>query len=336
MTHLPFGRPSDSALTGTSTLQHNGSNPLGGNLMRVRAFILGAIAFALLVPVAASAQIEVTADPVECIAEDTFTPVTAQVTNIPPEATVRFYFRRLHQETEDFYYIEMTPRGDGVYWGVLPKPTDDELAEFELDDPQNEEEEDYPVAAWWRTKDLSEHRDPNDELDEDVIDERADVGRLIGRDWLRNGELSELEEWFEEQEEELEPADYYAAVVDPSGRELARSPVSVTPVNDECEEPELTAEEEGQSHNLVIGETAPWQYDRRVFHWQCDGIVSRIDYQGILYVDRHCRACAFVWLKGAVPAGVGVLAAVLEEDTENPPPEPASPEDPDDDDDDEQ
>lgn len=302
--------------------------------MKIKAFVLGVALFALCVPLSASAQIEVTVDPLECIAEDTHTPVYAQVTGIPPEATVRFYFRRLHHETEDFYYIEMDPRGNGEYWGVLPKPTDDELAEFELEDPRNDEEEDYPVAAWWRAKDLSDHRDPNDDLNEDVIEERASEGREIGRDWLRDGELEELEEWFEERQEELEPADYYVAVVDPRGRELARSPVLVTPVNDECEEPELTPEEEGQSNNLVIGETAPWQYDRRVFHWQCDGIVSRIDHQGILYVDRHCRACAFVWQKGAVPVGVGVLAAVLEEDTDDPPPEPASPEDPDDDDDD--
>lgn len=296
--------------------------------MRLRNFILGVAALALLVPMVASAQIQVTVEDLECIADDDHHVVTAEVRTPPSESTVRLYFRRLHQEVEDLYYVEMNASGAGQYWAVLPKPTDDDLVDKELEDPETEEEEEYPEAAWWQAKERSDHRDPNDDLNEDIIEERATEGQKSTRDWLMQAPLDEeLEEWFEDQK--LEPAEYFVAVVDASGRELARSEMVSVPVEGRCDAPDLNEQEEGQANNLVIGETAEWQRDRRVFHWECDGIVSRIDWQDILYVDRHCRACAFVWQKLAVPAGVAVLALILEDDAKNPTPEPASPTDPD-------
>ena len=40
--------------------------------------------------------------------------LSARVENEPPAATLRFYFRRLNGEVEDFYYVVGRPAGGGA------------------------------------------------------------------------------------------------------------------------------------------------------------------------------------------------------------------------------
>jgi hypothetical protein len=86
----------------------------------------------------------------------------------------------------------------------------------------------------------------------------------------------------------------------------------------------LDARQRGQANNLVVGETAPWEIGRNVFHWECDGIVTRRDYQGILRADEICRACLVAWLDEAVVAAstglIGVTGIIIDGE-----PEPVSP-----------
>lgn len=282
-----------------------------------------ALAAALILPAVAQAQTQVSVEPLTCIPVKEHAAVTARVSGEPGGSTVRLYFRRLHQEVEDLYYVEMTASGGGDYWTVLPSPADEDLENEELADPQTEEQRRNERAAWWLAKETSENRDPNDDLNQEIIEERASEGKQQQRDWMRGMPLPDLESWIEDQE--LEPAEYFVTVVDANGREIARSKMRAVPVTDDCEV-KLDRRELGQAMNLVVGETAPWQEGRPVFHWLCDGIVSRIDVDGILRIDERCRACAFALNRLLVPATagtVGVLGVIIKNE-----PEPASPTEP--------
>jgi hypothetical protein len=287
--------------------------------MRVRTvFVMSAVG--VILPLAAAAQTpRATVDAAECIPVERHSVITAQVADEPGGSTVRLYFRRLHQEIEDFYYVEMNPRGGGEYWAALPKPDDEVLNEKQLADPDTDEERDDPEAAWWVDKEGSDHRDPNDDLNEQIIEERAALGKQVRRDWMLAMSLEELEEFLAENQQE--PTELYASVVGPTGEELARSPMIVVPVTPDCEVV-MTPVERGQASNLTVGETASWEIDKKVFHWLCDGIVSRIDHQGILRPDGICRACvvAFARPRMLVPASAAVLGITILE--------PVSPVDP--------
>lgn len=294
--------------------------------------LLFALCIAFLAAPASAQQVRVDVEPLQCIPLEQHAPVTARVTGEPGGSTVRLYFRRLHQEVEDFYYVVMNASGDGDYWAVLPKPADEVLETWRLEETETEEQEENPWAAWWQTKERVGDRDPNDDLNTEIIEERAAVGQREPRDWMMALSLEELQEWLEELENEA--VEYYAQAFDASGSPIpnARSITRATVVTEDCEV-DLDVRERGQAMNLVVGETAPWQIGRPVFHWLCDGIVSRIDYRGILRVDEICRACAFAMTRNLlmpVTAGsVGVLGLVIDDDEE-----PVSPIDPDDDDDD--
>lgn len=254
----------------------------------IPAAALAALLTAAALAAPAAAQPRVTVDPVRCLPVEEHAVVTARVTGEQPGSTVRLYFRRLHQEVEDFYYVEMAPRAAGQYWAALPKPADEELDEKSFDDADRDDERDNPWAAWWLAKERSEDRDPNDDLNERIIEERASEGKERTRDWMLALTLDDLQAWLEDLENES--ADLYATVVDPAGRELARSPMIATLVREDCQV-SLTAEERGRANNLVIGETASWQAGKLVFHWLCDGIVTRIDPRGVMRPDDVCRAC---------------------------------------------
>lgn len=272
------------------------------------------------VPTLALAQApRVAVDAVRCLPIEEHAVVTARVSGEPGGSTVRLYFRRLHQEVEDFYYVEMKPRGGGQYWAALPKPADEELDVEELADTDDDDERDNPWAAWWLAKERSDDRDPNDDLNERIIEERATLGRRIDRDWMVSQSLDDLQEYLEGLENES--AELYAAIVDPTGRELARSPMTSTLVTEGCRV-SLTAEERGRAHNLDVGETAPWQVGRQVFHWLCDGIVTRIDPRGVERVDDVCRACAVAFTRPEmlIPASAAVIGITVLE--------PVSPEEP--------
>lgn len=262
-------------------------------------------------PAAAFAQSPiVSVDPIACLPVAEHAVVTARVADEPGGSTVRLHFRRLHQEVEDFYYVEMEPRGGGQYWAALPKPADETLDEKRLEDAERDEERENAWAAWWRAKEASDDRDPNDDLNEQIIEERASRGKRVDRDWLLGLTLAELEELLEELENE--PAELYATVVDASGRELARSPMTSTLVREDCRV-SLTAEERGRAGNLVIGETASWQAGKKVFHWLCDGIVSRIDPSDVLRGDELCRACVVALARPEMllPASAAVIGITV-------------------------
>jgi|GEM_PF-859252 len=249
-------------------------------------------------------------------------------TRVAPEVTgteVRLYFRRLHPEVEDFYWVEMEPEGGGSYWVTFPAPADEDIARHDLDRASERQQQENRWAAWWQAKELSNDRDPNGDLDDQVIRQRASEGKTIERDWMRSMELEDLQQWLREQR--YEPAEYFAGLVTPDGRLVARSEVLVTPVTNDCDIA-LNLREQGLANNLVIGETAVWQQEEKeVFHWQCDGIVSRVDLAGILRVDRYCRVCVIAWWQKKsflIPtlAGVtGVGGIVILDDDE---PEPSA------------
>lgn len=307
--------------------------------MSLRAsIVLTVLALSLALVPAAAAQTRVEAGDLECIPVKGHAVVTARVSGEPGGSVVRLYFRRLHEEVEDFYWLEMNARGGGEYWTVLPKPDDEELDVERLEDPDDpdareaglseEEADEFPLAAWWLSKEHTPHRDPNDELNTEIIEERAsEGGEPQVRDWMRALEPADLELWLQEihDDTEQEPAEYYATVMGADGSEIARSAMKVVLVTEDCEV-ELDRQEAGQAQNLVVAETAEWQIGRPVFHWLCDGIVSRRDYLGVLRADEICRSCVVAWvhkpeLIAPATAGlVGVIGVVVEDD-----PEPASP-----------
>jgi hypothetical protein len=273
----------------------------------------------LSAPGAVLAQpVTVSVDDLACIPLEGHAVVEATVVGEPGGAQVRLHFRRTHQEVEDFYYVVMSAAAGDVYWGVLPDPEDQELERHDLEGASDD-----AWAAWWRAKEASENRDPNDDLDDQVIRERASVGRHIDRDWLAARTPAELQDWLEELENE--PAEYYVAVYDSSDALLASSDTLVVEVEPQSDCPvTLTQRQTGQARNLTVGETAAWQEGKEVFHWECDGIVSRIDYRGILREDEFCRACVVApltpWLLGAGTAAA--VAGILIDDD---PPEDVSP-----------
>lgn len=238
----------------------------------------------------------------------------------PPaaEMKVRLQFRRLHQEVEDFYFTEMVPTGGGAYWGVFPQPEATDLKRQELEEPKDDA---TATAEWWRAKELSDDRDPNDDLDDATIRERASHGKAEPRDWLRDQEDDALERFLVRQD--LEPAEYFVSLVTPEGAEVARTEQSVVEVRDDCRAA-LTPQQLGLAQNLIVGETAPWQAGEPVFHWECTGIVTRLDPQRVLRPDEACRACVVAWwpiVGGAAAGAIGVVAVT----DDDPPPGEVSP-----------
>lgn len=290
----------------------------------------------------AAQQLTVNAEQIDCLPIEENAVGWAQVTNNQPETTTRLYFRRLHDHVEDVYYVEMHPVGDGRFWGVFPKAEDRDFDRHELGDERDlrqayaeaartqqtdAEEEEYDWARWWRAKELSEDRDPNDDLDQELISERASLGRLEERHWLKGMDDATFQEWLERQKNE--PAEYFVTVNDSKGRRLARSQTMVAEVHGDCDV-QLTPEQLGEAENLSVGETAEWQRDEQIFHWLCDGIVSRWDPFSVLRGDGVCRACVIAWWKRpgvlipAAVATVGVTGIVIGGD-ESPPASPSTP-----------
>ncbi len=292
-----------------------------------------ALFVALLVLSAAGAQADLTveAEDVECLPIEDNGVAWARVTDNVPDTDVRLYFRRLHDAVEDVYYVKMNPAGQGRYWGVFPKAEDRELDRHDLIETREEIQEEYRWAAWWREKESSEDRDPNDpqdelELDDDLIRERASLGKKLPRDWLTEMDAATFQSWLEQLENE--PAEYFASVHDAEGRRLARSPTRVTEVRESCR-PDLSEQELGEADNLTVGETAHWQRDEQVFHWLCSGIVSRIDPINVLRGDGVCRACVIAWWKKKqvllTTAGIVPTTAVVIHKDPEPPASPDAP-----------
>ncbi|HXO21467.1 MAG TPA: hypothetical protein VOA87_16255 [Thermoanaerobaculia bacterium] len=107
----------------------------------------------------------------------------------------------------------------------------------------------------------------------------------------------------------------YATLVDGSGREIARSEMRSIPVTSDCRV-DLTPKEAGFAQNLTIGETAPGQQGKDVMGFLCDGIVTRINSQGIRRADETCRACVVAWWQRKellIPAVVGTVGVVIDQ-----------------------
>ncbi len=150
-----------------------------------------------------------------------------------------------------FYHVEMHASGAGAYWTVFPKPEQREQAEL--------------TDEWWEL--------------------------LKDRDWMEGHDRDWLENWMEEQE--FEAAEYYVAVEDATGTATARSETMLVEVReaDDCAAPELDMMQRGWAQNLTVGETTTEQAGEPVFHWLCDGVVTRIGSEGIYRADEYCRAC---------------------------------------------
>lgn len=193
----------------------------------------------------------VTVEELPCLPGEGNRAVHASVGEMPAGGSVRLFFRRLHP-LGAFYYNRMKPAASGAYWSVFPKP---EIRRQHL-----------LTDDWWQV--------------------------LETRDWivLEGRDRQWLESWLEEREQEA--AEYYAAIYDARGGLVARSDTRLVEVlePDECEV-ELTALETGWARNLTVGETTELQNGKPLFHWLCEGVVTRRSATGILQPDGYCRAC---------------------------------------------
>jgi hypothetical protein len=229
-------------------------------------------------------------DQVACVPAGGNGLIWASVSNSWPETSVRLFFRRLNDVVEDLYFVEMQPAGDGRYWGVMPRAEKRKLNRHELAGQRTEAQRRYAEAAWWRSKEGSDHRNPNQDLSDEAIRERASVGKAESRDWMMSFEEAEFDQWLRRQE--FEPVEYFGAVVDANGNQISRSPMMVGEVWAASNCPiELTPEQAGEAANLVVGETALWQAGKPVFHWMCAGVVARVDPGGVKRADGACRQC---------------------------------------------
>ncbi len=270
----------------------------------VRVSLVGmvvAVILGMAVPTVSAQGLSVAGDGVACIPIEDNAVAWATVKNNVPDSVTRLYFRRLHDVVEDFYWVRMRPAGDGRYWGLFPKAEDRVLDRHDLEEDREEvnwdeddEDSDHRWAEWWRFKDTSDHRDPNGSLDDDLIRERASIGKLYRRDWIYKMNDEAFEDWLDQLVNE--PAEYFVAVVDADGRLLAKTDVMVTEVRDpdDCEV-EFTEQQDGERHNLTIGELGDWQRDKEVFHWLCAGVVTRVDPYNVKRADDVCRACVIAW-----------------------------------------
>lgn len=271
-----------------------------------------ALLVALSCAAAAGAQ-TITPGPLACLPNGENGVMTARIEPAPAaEMKVRLYFRRMSLEVEDFYFMEMAPTGGGNYWGLFPQPENAKFAEKKLKEPKQDA---TAWAEWWRTKEGSGSRDPNPDLDEKVIEERASLGKVEKRDWMAAQDDSALQEFFKKLT--TEPTEYFVALYDPAGKQVARSPQAVVEVRDDCSV-SLTPQQAGMAMNLTIGETAKWQAGEPVFHWECTGIVTRLDPQNVLRADEGCRACVIAWWPKAAAGAIAALSVVVDDDPGGP------------------
>jgi esterase/lipase superfamily enzyme len=85
-----------------------------------------------------------------------------------------------------------------------------------------------------------------------------------------------------------EPVEYFAELIDTDGRVIASSEKQVVKVIEDCQPAPYSPH--GEDQNLVLGETALWQGSEKPFHWECTGIVTRVDSRsGALWPDGFCR-----------------------------------------------
>lgn len=283
-----------------------------------RILVFGALLAASAAMPALAQSPTITPGNLACLPIDGNGVVTATVSPDAGSQSVRLYFRRMSLEVEDFYYTEMKPSGGGGYWGIFPDAEDQPAKKKDL---KGESEEAW--AKWWKAKEASENRDPNDDLDEDVIKERAALGKLEKRAWMTPQQDAELQKWLDALQNE--PAEYFFAIYDTSGRLLTKTEQRVVEVKKKDCSVTLTPQQQGYAQNLTVGETREWQKGESVFHWECDGIVTRIDTVGVMRPDEACRACVIAWWANPSVLGPAAIGAVTGIAISRPDPGPASP-----------
>lgn len=277
------------------------ANDLRSNMQRQFLFSTF-VAMAVLAgaPAASSAQdVAVTSDQVACVPAGGNAVVWSTVKNNLPDTTVRLYFRRLNDVVEDLYFVDMHPAGGGRYWGMMPKAEKRKLDRHELGRRRDEALDSHAQAAWWREKDQSEDRNPNQDLDDDEIKERASVGKAEDRHWMTEMDDADFEQWLNRLE--FEPVEYFVSVLGVQGQLFAKSSMMIGEVRsaNNCDV-KLTPQQLGEANNLVVGETAPWQKGKAAFHWQCAGIVSRVGTDGVKRPDGACRGCVPCFDQGTI------------------------------------
>ncbi len=238
----------------------------------------------------AAQNTSVKADRVQCIPAGANASVYATVADNQPDTFTRLFFRRMNDVVEDLYYVAMYPEGDGRYWAVMPKAEKRKLDRHEIEQRRDASASNSPEAVWWREKEASDDRNPNKDLNPDEIRERASVGKSEQRDWMNTLSDQEFEQWLDTLE--YEPVEYFAAVFGPSGNLIAKSPMMIGEVRGESDcDVVLTPAQRGESQNLIVGETATWQRGKPVYHWLCDGVVARVNPEGVKRPDETCRTC---------------------------------------------
>jgi hypothetical protein len=282
---------------------------------------LGVLSASLVLPFALAAsasaqQTSVTLGPLACLPQNSNGVLTATVSPEIPGSRTRLYFRRMNVEVEDFYYVEMEAAGAGGYWATFPVPTESKFPKQKLDNYNYEglkiENNGKPWAEWWRAKEGSVARNPNNDLDKDLIRERANLGKTEKRVWMQSMDNPTLQTWLDRLT--TEAGEYYVAVVDGSGKVLGRSEMRTAEVKKDCKV-NLTPQQEGFAKNLVIGETAAWQKNDEVFHWECTGITTRRDPLNVLRADEKCRACLIAaWWPAGAAGGAIALVGIIDDD----------------------
>lgn len=274
------------------------------------------VALALAAAPAAAQQTSVTLGPLNCLPTKGNAVLNATVSPEVAGSTTRLYFRRMNVEVEDFYYIQMEPAGGGGYWSTFPVPTDSKFPKQKLEnysyEGQKIDNTGKPWAEWWRAKERSKARNPNDDLDKELIQERANLGKGEKRVWMESLDNPALQTWLDGLK--TEAGEYFVAVVDGTGKLLGRSEMRSVEVKSDCKV-NLTPQQEGFAKNLTIGETAAWQKDEEVFHWECTGITTRRDPQNVLRADDRCRACVVAaWWPAGAAGGAIALIGILDDD----------------------
>jgi len=119
-----------------------------------------------------------------------------------------------------------------------------------------------------------------------------------------------LEGWLEERQQEA--AEYYAAIYDARGRLVERSDTRLVEVldPDRCVT-DLTPRERGRAENLTIGETTELQEGQPIFHWHCDGVVTRVSAAGILRADDYAGESSPAGVPGPKPVSSATVASAF-------------------------
>jgi hypothetical protein len=122
--------------------------------------------------------------------------------------------------------------------------------------------------------------------------------------------------------------EYYGALLDGTGRQIARSQVLKSKVTSDCQI-KLTPQQLGAAQNLTIGETSDKQHNNRVNGFLCDGIVTRVNPENIKRADETCRTCVVAWWlrkELLIPvAGVAGITGITSVVVDKPEPSPSRP-----------